>query len=361
MAAATILSVLGLPNPRDDCQHPLATLVHFLQRIIFALYSPDSRANLVVSRRVSPMLTGDAERYFDTFVRKRRDELLRQRKTDRETVGGGLVNFEDAAKRAGYTGMFKPDCDFIAGQAHAHAEGVQKAYESIGQPLTQEIIDTEIMPHVEGILSSSAAVISRDKHRMESLGRRTGRVDPAASGKLGSLKRHFDRFTHETREAIRNEVTLKMLDAKKENAPSRKGGAVLPAGKYTYHPEVLKVSQQMLLEGNFRGAVLDAFIHLIDTVKQKTGLESKSADDMMNRAFCPDNQVPPVRFNALRTKEEKDEQRGIWLLFKGVVGLRNYTAHKVTPFDDPHRAHEYLALASLLTRLLDNATIQKSE
>jgi uncharacterized protein (TIGR02391 family) len=307
------------------------------------------------------MLTGDGKRYFETFVRKRRDELLKQRETDRKTVGGGLVNFEDAAKRAGYTGMFKPDCDFIAGQAYAHAEGVQKAYENLGQPLTQQIIDYEIMPHVERILASSAAVISRDKHRMEMLHRRTGRMDAAASAKLGSLKRHFDKHVHETREAIRNEVTLKMLDAKKENATSRKRGAVLPAGKYTYHPEILKVSHQSFLEGNFRGAVLDAFIHLIDTVKQRTGLESKSADDMMNRAFCPEKHVPPVRFNALSTTEEKDEQRGIWLLFKGVVGMSNYKAHKVTPFDDPHRAHEYLALASLLMRLLDNATIQKSE
>jgi uncharacterized protein (TIGR02391 family) len=307
------------------------------------------------------VLTGDGKRYFDTFVRKRRDELLKQRETDRKTVGGGLVNFQDAEKRAGYIGMFKPDSDFIAGQAYAHAEGVQKAYENLGQPLTQQIIDYEIMPQVERILASCAAVISRDQHRMEMLHRRTGRMDAAATAKLGSLKRHFDRHVHETREAIRNEVTLKMLDAKKENATSRKRGAVLPAGKYTYHPEIQRVSHQSFLEGNFRGAVLDAFIHLIDTVKQKTGLESKSADDMMNRAFCPEKHVPPVRFNALSTTAEKDEQRGIWLLFKGVVGMRNYKAHKVTPFDDPHRAHEYLALASLLMRLLDNAAIQKSE
>jgi hypothetical protein len=81
------------------------------------------------------VLTGDSKLYFETFTRKRRDELLNQRKTARETVGGGLANFEDAVKGAGYTGMFKPDCDFIAGQAYAHAEGVQKAYENIGQPL----------------------------------------------------------------------------------------------------------------------------------------------------------------------------------------------------------------------------------
>jgi hypothetical protein len=61
--------------------------------------------------------------------------------------------------------------------------------------------------------------------------------------------------------------------------------------------------------------------------------------------------------NNFQTEGEKNEQRGIWYLFKGVVGLRNFKAHVVSTFDDPHRAHEYLALASLLMRLLDTATI----
>ena len=55
-------------------------------------------------------MTGDGKRYFDTFVRKRRDELLKQRETDRKTVGGGLVNFQDAEKRAGYIGSRDGRC-----------------------------------------------------------------------------------------------------------------------------------------------------------------------------------------------------------------------------------------------------------
>jgi uncharacterized protein (TIGR02391 family) len=165
-------------------------------------------------------------------------------------------------------------------------------------------------------------------------------------------------LAHETREAIRNDVTLKMLDAKKANVSGRKRGAVLPAGEYAYHPEIQRVSQQAFLEGNFRGAVLDAFIHLIDAVKNKTGLPYEG-DDLMNKAFSSKDGHPVVMFNELRSDAEKNEQNGIWWLFRGVVGMRNYKAHKVTPFDDPHRAHEYLALASLLMRLLDNATFQK--
>ena len=137
--------------------------------------------------------------------------------------------------------------------------------------------------------------------------------------------------------------------------------AVLPIGNYDYHPEIERVSGQLFRDGNFRQAVLDAFIHVIATVKERTALTNRQGvpyegDDLMNNAFSPDKQVPPVQFNPLRNTADKDEQRGIWNLFRGVVGLRNYKAHIVSAFDDPHRAHEYLALASLLMRLLDMAT-----
>ena len=44
-------------------------------------------------------------------------------------------------------------------------------------------------------------------------------------------------------------------------------------------------------------------------------------------------------------------------LFKGIVGLRNSKAHSNALFNDPSRVHEYLALASLLMRLLEIATV----
>lgn len=138
-------------------------------------------------------------------------------------------------------------------------------------------------------------------------------------------------------------------------ALAAKPTAVRPVGPYSYHAEIQRVSQRLCDEGNFRQAVLDAFIQLIDTVRAKTGLPY-DGDDLMNRAFSPDGRTPPVRFNAFQTQGEKDEQRGIWMLFKGVVNLRNFKAHVVATFADPDRAHEYLALASLLMRLLEAAT-----
>ena len=44
-------------------------------------------------------------------------------------------------------------------------------------------------------------------------------------------------------------------------------------------------------------------------------------------------------------------------LFRGICGVRNFKAHSNILFDSPERGHEYLALASLLMRLLDIATV----
>jgi uncharacterized protein (TIGR02391 family) len=73
----------------------------------------------------------------------------------------------------------------------------------------------------------------------------------------------------------------------------------------------------------------------------------------MNHAFGCDGRPPTIPFNTLSTDAERDEQKGFMFLFKGIVGLRNSKAHSNRLFNDPRRAHEYLALASLLMRILD--------
>lgn len=77
----------------------------------------------------------------------------------------------------------------------------------------------------------------------------------------------------------------------------------------------------------------------------------------MNQAFACDKKTPVIQFNSLQTDAERDEQKGLMFIFKGIVGLRNFKAHSNTLFDDPHRAYDYLALASLLLRLLEIAKV----
>jgi uncharacterized protein (TIGR02391 family) len=110
---------------------------------------------------------------------------------------------------------------------------------------------------------------------------------------------------------------------------------------------------------HYKQAALEAYIRVINEVKAKSRL-NLDGDTLMNQAFGCDNRIPAIQFNTLRTDAEKDEQRGLMYLFKGIVGLRNSKAHSNRLFNDPNRAHEYLALASLLVRLLEIATVKRT-
>lgn len=73
----------------------------------------------------------------------------------------------------------------------------------------------------------------------------------------------------------------------------------------------------------------------------------------MNRAFGCTNQTPVTQFNDLLTDADTDDQKGLLMLYKGIVGLRNTKARSNRIFNDPNRGFEYLALASFLMRLLE--------
>jgi uncharacterized protein (TIGR02391 family) len=129
--------------------------------------------------------------------------------------------------------------------------------------------------------------------------------------------------------------------------------AQVAEGQYRFHAEIESVSGSLFRDGHYKQAAFEAYIRVIDAVKQKSGL-SLDGDSLMNHAFgCDGGKVPVIAFNALTSDAERDEQRGFMYLYKGIVGLRNSKAHTNRLFNDPRRAHEYLALASLLLRVLE--------
>ncbi len=127
---------------------------------------------------------------------------------------------------------------------------------------------------------------------------------------------------------------------------------------YLFHPEIERVSGQLFRDGHYKQAALEAYIRVIEEVKSKSGI-ADGGDSLMNRAFGCDKQTPVIQFNSLESESERDEQKGLMFLFKGIVGLRNSKAHSNRLFNDPSRAHEYLALASLLMRLLEIASVNR--
>jgi uncharacterized protein (TIGR02391 family) len=126
----------------------------------------------------------------------------------------------------------------------------------------------------------------------------------------------------------------------------------LQIGHYQFHAEIERVSGDLLRDGHYTQAALAAYIRVIEEVKCKSGL-NLDGDSLMNHAFGCDNRKPALKFNGLSTDAERDEQKGFLFLFKGIVGLRNSKAHSNRLFSDPFRAHDYLALASLLMRVLE--------
>jgi uncharacterized protein (TIGR02391 family) len=126
--------------------------------------------------------------------------------------------------------------------------------------------------------------------------------------------------------------------------------------QYKFHSEIERVSGELYRSGHYKSAALEAYIRVIEQVR----IVSKIADDgdsLMNKAFACDKHTPVIQFNDLLTEAERDEQRGFLFLFKGIVGLRNSKAHSNILFDDPMRGHEYLALASVLMRVLEIARV----
>ena len=147
------------------------------------------------------------------------------------------------------------------------------------------------------------------------------------------------------------------------------GGGV-PLGGMRYEQQVRWTQRQC----NHRRAILESAIQQLEMlappsarnddtycfhpeIERVSGIAA-DGEALMNRAFGCENQHPVIRFNALITQADKDEQRGFMNIFKGIGGLRNLKAHTVLAIDDPYRGHEYLAMASVLMRVLESAKVE---
>jgi uncharacterized protein (TIGR02391 family) len=120
----------------------------------------------------------------------------------------------------------------------------------------------------------------------------------------------------------------------------------------TLHPEVLRVSEKLYRDSHFPQAVLEAYKAIVNAVKKISGVKGIDGKSLMERVFSLGN--PVIKLNNLQTDSEKDEQVGLMLLFSGAaLGIRNPKAHENIVQEDPLRALEYLALASLLLKRLD--------
>jgi uncharacterized protein (TIGR02391 family) len=116
----------------------------------------------------------------------------------------------------------------------------------------------------------------------------------------------------------------------------------------------------------YKEAIQASLVEVINRVKEVAGYPNDNdnrnldGDKLMNRVFgCDGNNEPLIKLNELKDSIDKAEQRGFMNLFKGIVGVRDKKAHLNFIQDNPYMTMEYLTLASLLMRLLDEDFIKK--
>ncbi len=78
--------------------------------------------------------------------------------------------------------------------------------------------------------------------------------------------------------------------------------------------------------GNYTAAILDSVHYLSDLIRSKSGLDS-DGHALVGEAFG--GEVPIIKVNALHTDTEKNEQKGIEFLLRGVyTAIRNPRSHE---------------------------------
>jgi uncharacterized protein (TIGR02391 family) len=124
-----------------------------------------------------------------------------------------------------------------------------------------------------------------------------------------------------------------------------------------FHPRVVEASKELFEEGNYRNAIYRAFVETNKFVKRKarSQLDGKS---LMSKVFRPDN--PIIKLNPLETQTDRDDQEGFMYLFMGAMqGIRNSEAHPNITQSDPYKTLEYLGLASLLMKRIEDGKVIK--
>lgn len=118
------------------------------------------------------------------------------------------------------------------------------------------------------------------------------------------------------------------------------------------HPNIVRVSKKAFENKMYAEAILNAFKEVIVNVREISGLRELDGATLMEQAFSLNN--PKIKLNNLQAQSEKDEQLGFMEIFKGVtLGIRNPKAHENIEQEDPYKTLEYLSLASLLLKRLD--------
>lgn len=122
--------------------------------------------------------------------------------------------------------------------------------------------------------------------------------------------------------------------------------------------ELWEVIQKNYESENYTGAILDAIFKLTDTIRNKTGLEGDGAS-LIGQAFGGDD--PRIKLNKLQTDSEKDIQKGIQEILRGIyTGIRNPRSHDAM-VDNKLSADAIIVFVNYLLKLIDESKLRFNE
>ena len=122
--------------------------------------------------------------------------------------------------------------------------------------------------------------------------------------------------------------------------------------------ELWEVIQKNYESENYTGAILDAIFKLTDTIRNKTGLEGDGAS-LIGQAFGGDD--PRIKLNKLQTDSEKDIQKGVQEILRGIyTGIRNPRSHDAM-IDNKLSADAIIVFINYLLKLIDESKLRFNE
>ena len=125
--------------------------------------------------------------------------------------------------------------------------------------------------------------------------------------------------------------------------------------EHLLHPIIVQHALAKYRDGHLRNAVLDSIIAIFDLIRQKTGL-SEDGDELIGKAFSL--ATPYLVLSEIESDSGKNEQKGFIQILKGAYqGIRNPNAHSLKHDLTQVEAAQYLVLASLLTRRIEEAEV----
>lgn len=125
------------------------------------------------------------------------------------------------------------------------------------------------------------------------------------------------------------------------------------------HPRVLAASGKLFRDRHYSQAAFEAFKTLEEYVREKSG-RSEYGEYLMSKVFNEDRPILRIKYS--RSDTSRDEQRGFKFIFMGaMVGIRNPKGHHTIIQRDKARTLQYLALASLLFKTVDDTTLVQNK